>query len=61
MIRWLSATAFMGALILAGDVVAGPMEDAQAAFEAGDYARALSLWRWHSVRSRKSPSCWLLC
>jgi TPR repeat protein len=45
MIRWLAATAFTGALVLAGTLTAGPMEDARSAFDSGDYARALSLWR----------------
>jgi TPR repeat protein len=45
MIRFLSAVAFSGALILAGSLSAGPMEDASAAFDAGDYARALPIWR----------------
>ena len=45
MIRFVSAAGFTGALILAGAVAAGPLEDARTAFAAGDYARALSLWR----------------
>jgi TPR repeat protein len=45
MIRLLSAAALTGALILAGSVAAGPLQDAQTAFDAGDYARALALWR----------------
>jgi TPR repeat protein len=45
MIRMLSAIAFAGALTLAGGVAAGPMQDAETAFDTGDYARALSLWR----------------
>lgn len=45
MIRLVSAAVSTGALILAGSAAAGPSEDAKTAFEAGDYARALSLWR----------------
>jgi TPR repeat protein len=45
MIDRLSAIAFTAALILAGGAAAGPLEDAAAAFNAGDYGRALSLWR----------------
>jgi TPR repeat protein len=45
MTRLFLATAAATALILAGGVAAGPLEDARTAFDAGDYARALSLWR----------------
>ena len=33
------------ALLLCGTAVAGPLEDAGAAYERGDYATALTLWR----------------
>ena len=33
------------ALALGGNAVAAPMEDGQAAFNSGDYAAALRLWR----------------
>ena len=45
MIRWLPVIAVVGVLTLARSATAGPLEDARTAFDSGDYARALSLWR----------------
>jgi TPR repeat protein len=45
MIRLLSAAVLTGATMLAASVAAGALQDAETAFDAGDYPRAFSLWR----------------
>jgi uncharacterized protein len=44
---WLMRTCLAGVLTvgLAGAAVAGPFEDAQAAYASGDYQGAIQLWR----------------
>jgi hypothetical protein len=48
-------TGFAVAVMLAGAAVAGPAEDGYAAYESGDYAKAVELYRLAAEQAMRWP------
>ena len=53
LMRTLLATLTALMLFAATPVVAGAWEDGQAAFKAGDYQKAVRLWKWSAEKGNK--------